>query len=182
MGRLQRFIKKFINAVASGEAETEKQIHVIAEELANRSAIDKKSKKLLALSVESVILERMGMSSENATRQLARLSSENVSEENSSTTTESTNSESVEEIPVPDTASEVVENTPIDTVADEQNNADYDFDEMDKEGEIPYQLAITGGIGETLIATATELCVSIFALVVHTYFAQKLYENLTKIG
>ena len=66
--------KKFINAVVSDEADTEKQIHVIAEELANRSSVDKKSKKLLALSVESVILERMGMSTENATRQLARLS------------------------------------------------------------------------------------------------------------
>ena len=66
--------KKFINAVVSDEVDTEKQIHVIAEELANRNSIDKKSKKLLALSVESVILERMGMSTENATRQLARLS------------------------------------------------------------------------------------------------------------
>ena len=42
-------------------------------------------------------------------------------------------------------------------------------------------LAITGGIGEALIATATGLCVSIFALVVHTYFAQKLDENLTAL-
>lgn len=42
-------------------------------------------------------------------------------------------------------------------------------------------LAITGGIGEALIATATGLCVSIFALIVHTYFAQKLDENLTKL-
>ncbi len=40
-------------------------------------------------------------------------------------------------------------------------------------------LAITGGIGEALIATATGLCVSIFALIVHTYFAQRLDENLT---
>ena len=40
-------------------------------------------------------------------------------------------------------------------------------------------LAITGGIGEALIATATGLCVSIFALLVHTYFAQKLDESLT---
>ena len=40
-------------------------------------------------------------------------------------------------------------------------------------------LAITGGIGEALIATATGLCVAIFALVVHTYFAQKLDEILT---
>jgi len=42
-------------------------------------------------------------------------------------------------------------------------------------------LAITGGIGEALIATATGLCVSIFALIVHTYFAQKLDENLTQL-
>ena len=42
-------------------------------------------------------------------------------------------------------------------------------------------LAITGGIGEALIATATGLCVSIFALLVHTYFAQKLDENLTTL-
>ena len=42
-------------------------------------------------------------------------------------------------------------------------------------------LAITGGIGEALIATATGLCVSIFALLVHTYFAQKLDENLTAL-
>ena len=42
-------------------------------------------------------------------------------------------------------------------------------------------LAITGGIGEALIATATGLCVSIFALIVHTYFTQKLDENLTAL-
>ncbi|MBQ6005617.1 MAG: hypothetical protein IJL14_05140, partial [Selenomonadaceae bacterium] len=66
--------KKFIDAVVSGETNTEKQIHVIAEELANRSSIDKKSKKLLALSIESVIMERMGLTTENATRQLAKLS------------------------------------------------------------------------------------------------------------
>ncbi|MBQ3442332.1 MAG: hypothetical protein IJG33_03700 [Selenomonadaceae bacterium] len=41
--------KKFINAMVSDEVDTEKQIHVIAEELANRNSIDKKSKKLLAL-------------------------------------------------------------------------------------------------------------------------------------
>ncbi len=41
-------------------------------------------------------------------------------------------------------------------------------------------LAITGGIGEALIATATGLCVAIFALIVHTYFAQKLDELLEK--
>ncbi len=42
-------------------------------------------------------------------------------------------------------------------------------------------LAITGGIGEALIATATGLCVAIFALIVHTYFAQKLDETLTEL-
>lgn len=42
-------------------------------------------------------------------------------------------------------------------------------------------LAITGGIGEALIATATGLCVAIFALVVHTYLAQKLDEKLVEL-
>lgn len=42
-------------------------------------------------------------------------------------------------------------------------------------------LAITGGIGEALIATATGLCVAIFALIVHTYFSQKLDENLFEL-
>lgn len=66
--------KKFIDAVVADEKSTEKQIKIIAEELANRSSLDEKSKKLLALSVESVILERMGFSTENAMRQLAKLS------------------------------------------------------------------------------------------------------------
>ena len=35
-------------------------------------------------------------------------------------------------------------------------------------------LAITGGIGEALTATAFGLCVAIFSLVVHTVFAQRL--------
>ena len=42
-------------------------------------------------------------------------------------------------------------------------------------------LAITGGIGEALIATATGLCVAIFALIVHTYFVQKLDELLSEL-
>lgn len=42
-------------------------------------------------------------------------------------------------------------------------------------------LAITGGIGEALIATATGLCVAIFALVVHTYLAQRLDDILTAV-
>ena len=66
--------KKFIDAVVSDETSTEKQIQLISEELAKRSSIDEKSKKILALSVESVILERMGFSTENASRQLAKLS------------------------------------------------------------------------------------------------------------
>ena len=66
--------KKFIDAVVADEKSTEKQVKIIAEELANRSSLDEKSKKLLALSVESVILERMGLSTENATRQLAKIS------------------------------------------------------------------------------------------------------------
>ena len=66
--------KKFIDAVVADENSTEKQIQIIAEELANRGNIDEKSKKLLALSVESVILERMGFSTENATRKLAIIS------------------------------------------------------------------------------------------------------------
>lgn len=40
-------------------------------------------------------------------------------------------------------------------------------------------LAITGGIGEALIATATGLCVAIFALVVHTWFAAQVDHLLT---
>lgn len=40
-------------------------------------------------------------------------------------------------------------------------------------------LAITAGIGEALIATATGLCVAIFALVVHTVLASRLDSVLT---
>lgn len=42
-------------------------------------------------------------------------------------------------------------------------------------------LAITGGIGEALIATATGLCVAITAMAVHTYFAQRLDGFLSDI-
>lgn len=42
-------------------------------------------------------------------------------------------------------------------------------------------LEITGGIGEALTATATGLCVAIFALLVHTYLAQKLDEILSRL-
>ena len=39
--------------------------------------------------------------------------------------------------------------------------------------------AITGGVGEALIATATGLLVAIFSLVVHTYVAQRMDVMLT---
>ena len=42
-------------------------------------------------------------------------------------------------------------------------------------------MAITGGIGEALIATATGLCVAIFALVVHSYFASRMDSILTAV-
>lgn len=34
--------------------------------------------------------------------------------------------------------------------------------------------AITGGVGEALVATATGLCVAVLALIVHTYFSHRL--------
>ena len=66
--------KKFIDAVVSDEKDTEKQIRLIAQELTKRRNLNEKMQKLVELSVESVILERMGFSTENATRQLAKLS------------------------------------------------------------------------------------------------------------
>lgn len=42
-------------------------------------------------------------------------------------------------------------------------------------------MAITGGIGEALIATATGLCVAIVALSVHSYFAQRLDTVITNM-
>ena len=42
-------------------------------------------------------------------------------------------------------------------------------------------MAITGGIGEALIATATGLCVAIAALSVHSYFAQRLDTAITNM-
>lgn len=39
--------------------------------------------------------------------------------------------------------------------------------------------AITGGVGEALIATASGLCVAIIALIAHSYFAQRLDNILT---
>ena len=66
--------KKFLDAVVAGENATEKQIQIITEELAKRSNIEENSKKFLALNVETVVLERMGFSTESTTRQLARMS------------------------------------------------------------------------------------------------------------
>ncbi|EIW21699.1 MotA/TolQ/ExbB proton channel family protein [Pelosinus fermentans] len=40
-------------------------------------------------------------------------------------------------------------------------------------------MAITGGIGEALVATATGLMVAIMALVVHTYFTHRLDQLVT---
>ena len=42
-------------------------------------------------------------------------------------------------------------------------------------------MAITGGIGEALIATATGLCVAIVALAVHSYYAQRLDTVITEM-
>lgn len=42
-------------------------------------------------------------------------------------------------------------------------------------------MAITGGIGEALIATATGLCVAIIALAAHSYFAQRLDSVITSM-
>lgn len=40
-------------------------------------------------------------------------------------------------------------------------------------------MAITGGVGEALIATATGLCVSVMALIFHTYFSHRLDQFVT---
>lgn len=40
-------------------------------------------------------------------------------------------------------------------------------------------LAITGGVGEALVATATGLCVALLALIVHSYFSQWLDRLVT---
>ena len=66
--------KKFLDTVVSGENSAERQIRIIATELASRVNADEAAKKIIALSAEAVIAERMGYSSEDATRQLAQLS------------------------------------------------------------------------------------------------------------
>lgn len=42
-------------------------------------------------------------------------------------------------------------------------------------------MAITGGVGEALIATATGLCVAVMALISHTYFCQRLDKMVTNM-
>lgn len=42
-------------------------------------------------------------------------------------------------------------------------------------------LAITGGIGEALIATATGLCVAILSLCAHSYFAHRMDNMITDL-
>jgi biopolymer transport protein ExbB len=41
--------------------------------------------------------------------------------------------------------------------------------------------AITGGVGEALVATATGLCVAVMALIAHTYFSQRLDQLITDV-
>lgn len=40
-------------------------------------------------------------------------------------------------------------------------------------------MAITGGVGEALVATATGLCVAVMALMSHTYFSHRLDQYVT---
>ena len=45
--------------------------------------------------------------------------------------------------------------------------------------------AITGGVGEALVATATGLCVAIIALVIHAYLVQRednLVSQMEEVG
>lgn len=53
------------------------------------------------------------------------------------------------------------------------------FSVLDTAGGNP--AAITGGVGEALIATATGLCVAVLALTVHTYFSHRLDNILTDV-
>ena len=66
--------KKFLDAVVAGENSTESQIRIISEELTSRISAEADTKKIVALSVETVILERLGYTTDEAARQLAQLS------------------------------------------------------------------------------------------------------------
>lgn len=53
------------------------------------------------------------------------------------------------------------------------------FKVLDVSGDNP--ALITGGVGEALIATATGLCVAVLALIVHSYFSNRLDSALTDV-
>ncbi|WP_455630922.1 MotA/TolQ/ExbB proton channel family protein [Megamonas sp.] len=53
------------------------------------------------------------------------------------------------------------------------------FKVLDVSGDNP--ALITGGVGEALIATATGLCVAVLALIVHSYFSNRLDSVLTDV-
>ena len=53
------------------------------------------------------------------------------------------------------------------------------FKVLDVAGDNP--ALITGGVGEALIATATGLCVAVLALIVHSYFSNRLDNVLTDV-
>ncbi len=53
------------------------------------------------------------------------------------------------------------------------------FRVLDVAGDNP--ALITGGVGEALIATATGLCVAVLALIVHSYFSNRLDGVLTDV-
>lgn len=53
------------------------------------------------------------------------------------------------------------------------------FRVLDVAGDNP--ALITGGVGEALIATATGLCVAVLALIVHSYFSNRLDSVLTDV-
>ena len=53
------------------------------------------------------------------------------------------------------------------------------FRVLDVAGDNP--ALITGGVGEALIATATGLCVAVLALIVRSYFSNRLDSILTDV-
>lgn len=53
------------------------------------------------------------------------------------------------------------------------------FKVLDVAGDNP--AVITGGVGEALVATATGLCVAVLALIVHSYFSNRLDGILTDV-
>ena len=53
------------------------------------------------------------------------------------------------------------------------------FRVLDVAGDNP--ALITGGVGEALVATATGLCVAVLALIVHSYYSNRLDSTLTDV-